>query len=542
MTRRIQSLLVLFLTAAFMMTLAGIIPAGGESTDGEGIPDSKETEISEPVTETEPENVSESRTEPKSNPEPISDSKNDSATDPDPDNGSNVEADSDSGMGNESKDAPVTGSDGDSAVNPDSGFDSGSDSDTGFDSGTGDESKEELSTGPEGDSMANPDSDSDSAPVSDSGADQEPGADPEVESNSESDPEENPQQQPDPNANPEAEPVTIQIAVAVSEGVSLQDGAYVIPKGQNAEIIFSWSFPETCDMFHIQITGTQDTSAYDGVQKEDSFTLSISSLAECCYVFKVYAITEGKPAGAGQYPFSVAFSKDDEENTDSTEGEEADAEGIEENAESKEGDVKDEEDPSEGGSDKDETGEGGRSGSSPGGGFGGRPSGDGNDQSAQAPRITAGKALTSTHASGSKTMDTFGTVDLSFLNESMMTLRIHDRVGIQLDEGEHAFTATIEDESLVLKPEITGEVWAVNGYTLKALARSGVSGITMMTDAGKISISTEQNYQGTVYATLCASGVVSADYEYLVSAESVQVLVAGSVYFIDDSQVLIPVK
>ena len=546
MTRRIQSLLVLFLTAAFMMTLAGIIPAGGESPDGEAVTGTQETEISEPVTEPEPEPVSESRIEPKSDSEPVSEPRADSATGTDGNTGTNSDSGSDSGTGDEPKNTSAADSDGKTGTNSDSGSDSGTD----------DESKDDPVTEPDPETGSNSETGSDSDPVSESGADQEPNPDSGQEPNPETDPDQDPQQKPDPNADPDPEQVTIQIAAAVSEGAALQNGVYVIPQGQNADITFSWSFSDACDMFHIQITGAQNTAVHDGTQTGDSYTLPLSSLSEGSYIFKVYAITEGNTVGAGQYPFSIAFSADNEGNTDSGDGKDEGGDGKDEGAEGKEDDVEggegnaegteegteDEAVPGEGEPEMEGPGEGGPGGGGPGRSPGGRPSGNGEAQGVQAPRVTAGKALTSTHASGSKTMETFGTVNLSFSDESLTTLWIHDRAGIQLDEGDYTFTETVEDESLILTPEVAGEIWTVNGYTLKALSRSGITGIIMMTEAGETEISTEQDYQGTVYATLCASGVVSADYEYQISGDGVQVLVAGSAYSIDDSHMLVPVK
>ena len=625
-----------------MMTLAGLSPAGGESPDGEAVTGTQETEISEPVTEPEPEPVSESRIEPKSDSEPVSEPKADSATgtdgnsgtssnpgsdsgtgdepketsvadsdgntgtnsdsgsdsgtgdepkntsaaDSDGKTGTNSDSGSDSGTGNQPKDDPATDPDGNSGTNSDSGTDPGSgdeskddpvtdpnpdtgtNSETGSDSGTDDESKDDPVTEPDTETGSNSEMGSDSDPVSESGADQEPNPDSGQEPNPETDPDQDPQQKPDPNADPDPEQVTIQIAAAVSEGAALQNGVYVIPQGQNADITFSWSFSDACDMFHIQITGAQNTAVHDGTQTGDSYTLPLSSLSEGSYIFKVYAITEGNTVGAGQYPFSIAFSADNEGNTDSGDGKDEGGDGKDEGAEGKEDDAEggegteegtedeavpgeegteDEAVPGEGEPEMEGPGEGGPGEGGPGGGGpgrspGGRPSGNGEAQGVQAPRVTAGKALTSTHASGSKTMETFGTVNLSFSDESLTTLWIHDRAGIQLDEGDHTFTATVEDESLILTPEVAGEIWTVNGYTLKALSRSGITGIIMMTEAGETEISTEQDYQGTVYATLCASGVVSADYEYQISGDGIQVLVAGSAYSIDDSHMLVPVK
>ena len=574
MTRRMQSLLSLFLASIFMMTLAGLSPAGGESPDGEAVTGTQETEISEPVTEPEPEPVSESRIEPKSDSEPVSEPRADSATGTDGNSGTSSNPGSDSGTGDEPKDTSVADSDGNTGTNSDSGSDSGTgdepkntsaadsdgktgtNSDSGSDSGTDDESKDDPVTEPDPETGSNSETGSDSDPVSESGADQEPNPDSGQEPNPETDPDQDPQQKPDPNADPDPEQVTIQIAAAVSEGAALQNGVYVIPQGQNADITFSWSFSDACDMFHIQITGAQNTAVHDGTQTGDSYTLPLSSLSEGSYIFKVYAITEGNTVGAGQYPFSIAFSADNEGNTDSGDGKDEGGDGKDEGAEGKEDDVEggegnaegteegteDEAVPGEGEPEMEGPGEGGPGGGGPGRSPGGRPSGNGEAQGVQAPRVTAGKALTSTHASGSKTMETFGTVNLSFSDESLTTLWIHDRAGIQLDEGDYTFTATVEDESLILTPEVAGEIWTVNGYTLKALSRSGITGIIMMTEAGETEISTEQDYQGTVYATLCASGVVSADYEYQISGDGVQVLVAGSAYSIDDSHMLVPVK
>ncbi len=312
----------------------------------------------------------------------------------------------------------------------------------------------------------------------------------------------------EPAAEPTPEIETISVSVTAAQGITAEGSAFCIPSDGEYSLSFSWSYSGECDSFHITVSNVEG-SVVEGSQAETDYVLWTSSMQEGSYRFTVEAVKDGVAVAQGEYTFSLAF-----------------AEGG----------------PGGGG-----PGGGGK----PSGGGGGKPFGGGSGVGAGGSaaeqetgfRITPGDALTGSHTSGNKDMTLYGTVTLDLPETAMTQLCMGDaELGICLENGEQSFTAAIEGDRLILTPETTGKRWVLNGLSLGILARSGIASITLGTDDGSVDLPTAWQLQGRTYSQLCSKGYVSADYDYIVTEESILVRTAGCLYRVDDSNELIPAE
>ena len=154
--------------------------------------------------------------------------------------------------------------------------------------------------------------------------------------------------------------------------------------------------------------------------------------------------------------------------------------------------------------------------------------------------VTPGEALTDSHASGDKTMTPFGAVEIALSEDSMTKLTVDETtLDIVLDDEQSAFYAAQYEDALILTPEADGEEWSVSMFALKTLGRSGVDSVKLVLGETTIEIPTDLSLNGTIYGKLSAQGYVSKDYTLTVTAQGINVLVAGQEYTIDENNELV---
>ena len=283
------------------------------------------------------------------------------------------------------------------------------------------------------------------------------------------------------------------LSIADPQGVTITNNACAIELNQQlASVTLAWACRVACDGYQLIITYPDGSQPVRQLQAETTYALTVAGLAAGRYTVTVIA-------RLGDAPVAQAVLAIDLTQPQPIEGQMP----------------------------------GGFSGGS--GGFkrgGTMPSGE--DQQAGAEQgfhVTAGKALTGSHNSGTKDMTPNGAVVLVTSDAPMTALMLGDNaLEVALVDGG-AFTATLEDDVLILIPETAGGAWQVNGFALKTLSRSGVSTLML----GDAALPTEAALTGSVYAKLCAAGYVSADYTYLVDGDGVIVTVGGAAYRLGDS-------
>ena len=181
---------------------------------------------------------------------------------------------------------------------------------------------------------------------------------------------------------------------------------------------------------------------------------------------------------------------------------------------------------------------GGGSGGFGGGGFGGGSRGGSSPEGmeAQGFRVTPGEALTSSHASGDGNMQLYGTVALEASDDEMTLLTLgEDQLNLTLDGGA-AFTASLEDSTLYLKPVAAGARWEIRLSALQTLNRSGIETLTLATGDGEIQLPTSLELCGSIYGMLRAQGLVAKDFTLEISADQQIVCVGGAQYLLNGGE------
>ena len=145
-------------------------------------------------------------------------------------------------------------------------------------------------------------------------------------------------------------------------------------------------------------------------------------------------------------------------------------------------------------------------------------------------RVTPGQALTSSHASGSRDMQLYGTVALEASDAEMTRLTLGEtELNLTLDGGA-AFTASLNDSMLYLQPVSSGERWELSLSALETLNRSGIETLSLVLEGDRIELSTALELCGGVYASLRSQGCVAKDFLLEVESQQLYIAVNGARY------------
>ncbi len=155
--------------------------------------------------------------------------------------------------------------------------------------------------------------------------------------------------------------------------------------------------------------------------------------------------------------------------------------------------------------------------------------------------ITPGKALISTHASGTGDMTVYGTVPLTLDSDTMQILSMG---GLALEVsrgGETDFQAALADDRLVLSSSEEG-CWYFTQYALQTLAKSGVSALSFSTDTGSVEIPTDLTLSGMAYGRERAGGFVASDFLFMLTDDEGLFLNVEDRYYAVRDSVMIPIN
>lgn len=339
---------------------------------------------------------------------------------------------------------------------------------------------------------------------------------------------------------------SLSIHLASPDGFGQSGGAYTIPlSAQVGSLTFAWRCSTKCESYKVVVTGPSGATLVNARQSEDRLTLSVAGLAAGRYTVAVTAHMGEETVAKAKTAFELV---QDEETRDGAPEEGAPGEGTPEEGTPEEGapqeGTPEEGTPEEGmpeeGAPEEGMPEGGFPGGFPGGKFpsgmrggfgGGAGAGGQGGEVDQGFHVTAGTALTSAHNAGNKDMSPYGSVALSWDEEASMTALTLDgtALGIGLSDGG-AFTAVLDGSTLALTPSGDAQAWTLNGYALKTLSRSGVETLLLSVNGATVAFPTQPALTGDTYGALCAAGCVSADYDYTVAADGVEVCVNGATW------------
>ena len=169
---------------------------------------------------------------------------------------------------------------------------------------------------------------------------------------------------------------------------------------------------------------------------------------------------------------------------------------------------------------------------------GGSRRGGSSGKGSQAFVVTPGKALISTHASGTGDMSAYGTVTLT-PDEDWMTILSLGGQALEVSRGgEEAFHAAVEEDLLVLTDADPDGSWYFTQYALQVLGRSGVSALSFSTADGEVLIPTDLELTGPAYGRERANGFVASDFVYSLTDEGLLVQVEDRLYAVHDGKLV----
>ena len=152
-------------------------------------------------------------------------------------------------------------------------------------------------------------------------------------------------------------------------------------------------------------------------------------------------------------------------------------------------------------------------------------------------RITPGKALNSTHASGERSMVRHGAVVPEAGADSMRTLVLGGEE-LALTCGGSAFTASVEGDVLALRSE-EGDAWSLTMDVLRTLNLSGIRELKLAGPETETVLDTALELTGALYGKERAQGFVSADFRLLRQDGEWLVRVDGREYRLSGNELLI---
>ncbi len=147
--------------------------------------------------------------------------------------------------------------------------------------------------------------------------------------------------------------------------------------------------------------------------------------------------------------------------------------------------------------------------------------------------ITPGKALISTHSSGTGDRTLYGTVPLELSSEPMTILTMGGWALEVSRGGETDFHAALSDSQLVLTSEEEG-TWYFTQYALQTLFKSGVSALSFSVAEDEVVIPTDLALTGTAYGRERAGGFVASDFVFSLDENGLFVNVEERMYAVQD--------
>ncbi len=162
-----------------------------------------------------------------------------------------------------------------------------------------------------------------------------------------------------------------------------------------------------------------------------------------------------------------------------------------------------------------------------------RPGGRGKGGGSSPFIVIPGKALISTHASGTGDMTVYGTVPLELDSETMSILCMGGQALEVSRGGEIDFHASLDENVLTLTSDEDG-VWYFTQYALQTLSRSGLSTLSFSTADGEVLIPTDMTLSGSAYGRERSNGFVASDFLFALTDDGLYLSVEDRDYTVTD--------
>ena len=185
---------------------------------------------------------------------------------------------------------------------------------------------------------------------------------------------------------------------------------------------------------------------------------------------------------------------------------------------------------------KDDSSDGRKFPKRPGGAWRKRPNSNSGNSSSS---IVAGKALTSSHASGTGDLTPHDAIVLQIPDEEITTLMLGD-TNLSFDSEPGTFTAEIEDDTLTLFSSNNDSTFSFPQAALSLLKNSGVAELCVVTPEDTVSINTSMEFSGYKYGLFRSQGYVSSDFVFHIQGTHIFVSVDQAVFQLSEDTELIP--
>ena len=179
---------------------------------------------------------------------------------------------------------------------------------------------------------------------------------------------------------------------------------------------------------------------------------------------------------------------------------------------------------------------GGRSSGRTSGRSSGRSSGNSSKSSSS---ITAGKALTSTHASGTGDLTPHNAIVLVLDDAQMPSLMLGD-TQLDLSISEGLFTAQTDNRTLILMTQEENSSYSFSQAALNLLNNSGIDEIELVRAQETVRIATDLELTGYLYGRYRSQGYVSSDFIFHVCGEQILISIEDTLFHLSDESQLVP--
>ena len=154
-------------------------------------------------------------------------------------------------------------------------------------------------------------------------------------------------------------------------------------------------------------------------------------------------------------------------------------------------------------------------------------------------KITPGVALLDSHRSGTGDRSLYGTVDLDVEDDYMYLLVLgEEQLDIGLVSGGEFSAALSGENSLTLTTDETDAKWHISMAAMQTLADSGLETIVVQVGDDQLSVSTDMELGGRVYANLRKEGYPLSSYTIYADSEGLTLGVGEESYTVDDDMIV----
>ena len=153
--------------------------------------------------------------------------------------------------------------------------------------------------------------------------------------------------------------------------------------------------------------------------------------------------------------------------------------------------------------------------------------------------VTAGKALISSHASGTGDLTPHDAIELELPEDELSTLYLGD-TGLQLSADSGTFTASSIENQLYLSSVDDACTFSFSQAALNLLGNSGVDQLSLVAGEHELTLDTAFDLNGFYYGQYRSKGYVSSDFVFHVSQSHILVSIEDKVFELSEENELVP--